>query len=97
MGNVVSTVAKVLLLALGLLLLVGGGLCSLIMVAEVGKTGSGLDILVAALGVAAGGGWLSRVTWRRFRPPAAALDAGATPSGDADRSRSAVSEVRRDR
>jgi len=72
MGNAVLTLAKVFLLALGLLLLIGGGLCSLIMVAEIAQTGSGQGILLVALGVAAGGGWLSRALWRGFRPPAGA-------------------------
>lgn len=72
MGHAVRTLARVCVLGLGLLLLIGGGLCSLIMVAEIAQTGSGQGILLVALGVAAGGGWLSRALWRGFRPPAGA-------------------------
>lgn len=69
--RVFGTILKVVVLAVGLLLLVGGGLCGAIMVAEIGKTGGGFPILLVAVVVAVVGWVIVRAMMKSLRgtPP----------------------------
>lgn len=65
--QVLGIIIKVFVLCIGLLLLVGGGLCGAIMVAEIGSTGGGFPILLAAVVVAVVGWVIVRAMMKSLR------------------------------